>query len=68
MQLGGSQVWGACGDTPQGPGGGGPADICAAAQHRARDDAFALNPKGFKRCAKSGPALFSTYNPTIALP
>lgn len=22
MQLGGSQVWGACGDTPQGPGGG----------------------------------------------
>lgn len=54
--------------TPHKGRGGGPADICAAAQHRARDDAFALHPKGFKRCAKSGPALFSTYNPTIALP
>lgn len=49
-------------------GGEGPADICAAAQHRASDGAFALHPKGFKCCAKSGSALFSTYNPTTALP
>lgn len=54
--------------TPHEEGGGGPADNWAAAQHRAHDDAFALHPKGFRCCAKLGPALFSTYNATIALP
>jgi len=49
-------------------GGGAPADISATAHRCARDDASALRPKGFKCCAKSGPAFFSTYNPTTALP
>lgn len=58
------QVWGVCGDTPQGRG----ALQVSVLQHSTGPVAMLLLCKGLKCFAKSRPALFSTYDPTVALP